>query len=63
MAIRSLIYPSAPHDRAAPVVRLSDVTVRYNGGEPALLDASFTVQAGEPRRRGGSQRRWQEHTA
>ena len=46
-AIRSLMRRSAPHDRLAPVVRLSGVTVTYNGGQPALGDASFALEPGD----------------
>ena len=47
MVARTLIRRSTPHDENAPVVRLSAVTVRYNGGEPALHEASFELQPGE----------------
>lgn len=47
MGIRSWIRRSAPHQETAPVARLSNVTVRYNGGAPALQDASFELEPGE----------------
>jgi manganese/iron transport system ATP-binding protein len=36
-----------PHQASAPVVRFSGVTVRYNGGAPALKDVTFELVRGE----------------
>jgi manganese/iron transport system ATP-binding protein len=47
LTIASLMRRSEPHERSAPVVRLSNVTVRYDSGEPALEGVSFELAPGE----------------
>jgi len=45
--IAALKHQAVPHELSAPVVELVHVTVSYNGGEPALQDASFELRQGE----------------
>lgn len=47
MTLTGLVRRPKPHHHAAPVVSLDHVTVRYNGGAPALEDVSLVVQRGE----------------
>ncbi len=47
VGITQLFQRPVPHREAEPVIRLTDVTVRYNGGSPVLEDISFTLQRGE----------------
>jgi manganese/iron transport system ATP-binding protein len=47
MALRNWSRRSVPHEAGAPGIRFSDVTVRYNGGEPALEQISFQLARGE----------------
>ncbi len=47
MTLTGLLRRPKPHQHTAPVVSLDHVTVRYNGGAPALEDVSLVVQRGE----------------
>jgi manganese/iron transport system ATP-binding protein len=47
MALKNWTRRSVPHEPGTPGVRFSSVTVRYNGGEPALEDVSFQLAGGE----------------
>jgi manganese/iron transport system ATP-binding protein len=46
MTLGGLVRRSVPHEAAAPVVKLSHVTVRHDG-RPALEDISFQLEPGE----------------
>ncbi len=47
MDVKNIARKPASHEPEAPVVRLSDVTVTYGGGEPALDDVSLEIRRGE----------------
>ncbi len=47
MTLSALIRKPSLHEPAAPVVKLSHVSVLYNGGQPALVDVSFELAPGE----------------
>jgi manganese/iron transport system ATP-binding protein len=46
MALKNWTRRSVPHEPGTPGVRFSAVTVRYNGGEPALEDVTFQLAGG-----------------
>jgi manganese/iron transport system ATP-binding protein len=47
MALKKWTRRSVPHEPGAPGIRLSSVSVRYNGGAPALEEISFELARGE----------------
>jgi len=47
MALRNWARRAVPHEPGAPGIRFTSVTVRYNGGEPALQGISFQLTRGE----------------
>jgi manganese/iron transport system ATP-binding protein len=47
MTTRSLAPKPVPHEAAAPVIRLTHASVRYDGEAPALDDVSLEIQRGE----------------
>lgn len=47
MTLRSLIRKPQAHRPDAPVVEFRNVTIRYDGGKPALEDATFALARGE----------------
>jgi manganese/iron transport system ATP-binding protein len=47
MALKNWVRRTVPHEPGAPGIRFTSVSVRYNGGEPALQDVSFQLARGE----------------
>jgi manganese/iron transport system ATP-binding protein len=47
VALRNWTRRSVPHELGAPGIRFTSVSVRYNGGRPALEDVSFELGRGE----------------
>jgi manganese/iron transport system ATP-binding protein len=47
MAFKHWSRRSVPHEPGAPGIRFSSVTVRYDGGQPALEEVSFELARGD----------------